>query len=753
MSAVHLILEQGSGVGTMIAVLAVGVVLAAAFYRRAFGRLPAERWRVLFGLRTVAIVLVVLLLFRPVLSLEEQVLRRRSLVVLVDISASMATADDPSGMSRFDQARVRVLDWAGKLAHDFDVHLFAFADRAQPLQHAGELGRLRPDGQATSLSRALLAAASAVPARDDPVVLLLSDGVHNAAGDPLTVAAKLGRVVHTIGVGNSLRDGPAFRDVRVADLECPEQLPVNNRAKLVAHLGQTGLAGDVVTVALEEGGTPIAQSEVELKGGNGLQDVPFEFVPTVRGRHTYTVRVPPAQGEKIAENNHREAVTQVVDARIRVLYLEGTLRAEYGAIVQRFLSKDPDLEFCALVQTRPGVFLQRTNIEGLKLGAIPSDPAVLGNFDVVVLGDLDSSYWQPGAMAALVNRVRAGAGLLVLGGYHSLGPGGYGGSPLEDALPIFAGPREIGQATEAFLPRLTPEGHMHPLFTNISKFFATAAGPPQASGLPPLDGCVRVVEAKPGATVLAVHPTERARGAAMPVLAVQPFEKGRTAVFTGDTTRNWQQAPKALDQESPFLRFWGQTIRWLADRTEALKPEAGVEAQTEKVYYEPDAPVTIRAVVRDQKGEGTDKAEVLAQVQGPTGASETVELNTDPAVTGRYSGMFEPKASGSYKVFVTARVGGADLHAETAAFDVGRPNLEFDRLDLDDALLKKLATTTKGHYRHLSTADSLIAELDRSARRSRVSFEQPLYWPGPYWGIFVAVLTAEWVLRKRYQLR
>jgi hypothetical protein len=115
--------------------------------------------------------------------------------------------------------------------------------------------------------------------------------------------------------------------------------------------------------------------------------------------------------------------------------------------------------------------------------------------------------------------------------------------------------------------------------------------------------------------------------------------------------------------------------------------------------------------------------------------------------------MFEPKLSGSYRVLVTATLGTAELHAEAAAFDVGRPNLEFDRLDLDDATLKKLAAATGGHYRHLSTADSLINDLDRHERRSRISLEQPLYWPGPYWGLFVGVLTAEWILRKRYQLR
>ncbi len=64
----------------------------------------------------------------------------------------------------------------------------------------------------------------------------------------------------------------------------------------------------------------------------------------------------------------------VVEPGIRVLYVEGTLRGEYGAIVDRFLAKDPDLEFCSLIQTRPNVFLTRTNMEGLKLSGFPPTP-------------------------------------------------------------------------------------------------------------------------------------------------------------------------------------------------------------------------------------------------------------------------------------------------------------------------------------------------------------------------------------------
>ena len=63
-----------------------------------------SRWRLLLALRTAAILLVVLLLFRPVLSLERDVVQRRGVVLVLDTSASMSTADDATGTTRFEQA-------------------------------------------------------------------------------------------------------------------------------------------------------------------------------------------------------------------------------------------------------------------------------------------------------------------------------------------------------------------------------------------------------------------------------------------------------------------------------------------------------------------------------------------------------------------------------------------------------------------------------------------------------------------------
>jgi uncharacterized membrane protein len=748
----HFTLALGSSITFMLLVAAAAIALTVFFYSRSFRHLSRRQWRILVALRIAALVLLLALLFQPVISFKWGTRERRHIIFLVDSSASMSTVDDSSGINRYDQARARVLDWWGKLSEDFDLDLFEFSDRALKLASPADLSQINPTGQATSLSRALVTAGQNVPRRDIEAVVLLSDGINNSAGDPGQAARKLGVVVHTVGVGNSLRGSPSYRDVQITGVECPNEVPVNNRAQVKAFVDAIGYLGRVVKVQIEEDGKVLDEAEVELDDKEGSQEKVLQFTPTTKGRHTYTVRVLPQSDEKIKDNNQRVVSIQVIDVRLRVLYLEGTLRPEYGALVDRFFSKDPDIEFCALVQTRTNIFNQRSNIQGLKVTSIPSEAEVVDKFDVFVIGDLDSSYLKPAQAELLKKRVQEGGGLIMLGGYHSLGPGGYSGSPLAELLPINLGDRDIGQVTDPFLPVLTPDGKQHPIFANIAPFFPTAAGEAQTAGLPPLLGCVKVLGLKPAATALAVHPGALAEGSRpMPVLAVQPCGKGRAAVFTADSTRSWQQALHAQGQKSPFHRFWGQTIRWLANRKEGL--ESGISVRTDKGSYEPDAPVTISAVLRDKEGEGISQAQVTARVTSPSGAEETVPLALMPGAAGNYEGTLEPRQGGSYEIHVEARCGPNTLKADKLVVEVGRPNLEFERLELDDKLLTRVAGETGGRYQHLTTADRLIEGLDRKERRLEKPVEVPLSWPPGFWVLFVGTLAGEWVLRKKFQLR
>ena len=336
----------------------------------------------------------------------------------------------------------------------------------------------------------------------------------------------------------------------------------------------------------------------------------------------------------------------VVEPGIRVLYVEGTLRAEYGALVDRFLAKDPDLEFCALVQTRPNVFLKRTNIEGLDARR-RSPPTRRRSTSSTCSSSATSTavYFQPEQQELFVKRVRDGAGLVMLGGYHSLGPGGYAGTPLGEILPVEPGNREIGQITDPFLPTLTPEGARHPIFANIADFFPTEAGEPKTPGLPPLLTAARGSR-RPGPAPPCWPPARSIRGRRR----CWPSSRWtRDAPPSSPATRrgNWQQGPRALDQDSPFLRFWGQMVRWLAGRTGTVEATAGVVGSTDKAYYEPDEPIGISAVVRDDKGEGAGDAKVVARIAGPGRPRPDRDASRPcPGPSGHYGGTLRPGHAG-----------------------------------------------------------------------------------------------------------
>ena len=341
----------------------------------------------------------------------------------------------------------------------------------------------------------------------------------------------------------------------------------------------------------------------------------------------------------------------------------------------------------------------------------------------------------------------------MLGGYRSLGPGGYQGTPIGEILPVLLGDRNVGQVDEPFLPVLTPDGSHHPIFANIAGFFPTASGDASHAGLPELDGCTRVAGARPGATVLAACPLETGAQGLMPVLAIQPVDKGRAAVFCADTTRKWQQGPRALGQESPFLQFWGQLVRWAAGRSAEVETEASITSSTDKGYYEPEEEMLISAIVRNEKGEGSPDAKVLARVRGPEGRTTPVEMPIVAGAAGHYQGRYTPAGAGSYEIAVEAKLGAISLEGEKLAVEVGRPYLEFEKLDLDEKRLAEIAADTGGRYMHISTADSLIDQLDRTERKRQVQFETPLAVPLPLWLLFVGAVTTEWVLRRRFQLR
>ena len=194
-----------------------------------------------------------------------------------------------------------------------------------------------------------------------------------------------------------------------------------------------------------------------------------------------------------------------------------------------------------------------------------------GKYDVYILGDVDSSAFRPDELATLAQSVREGAGLLMLGGFHSFGPGGYYATPLADLLPIEMTSLERQNYGEPIRTDLHLAGPltMLPNARSAAHHFVTELAPGEANlatwgKLPPLEGANNLArdKLKRAAQVLA----ETSDG--KPLLISQEAG-GRVMAFAADSTWRWWMG----GFEAQHKRFWRQAILWLAHKDQADRRE------------------------------------------------------------------------------------------------------------------------------------------------------------------------------------
>jgi uncharacterized membrane protein len=782
---VALAARAAGGRGTAALVLLMAAIAASCtawvlfFYLRLFTYLGRMPMAVLIVLRVLAILILVLLIFKPTWSYEERLERRTDLCILVDSSRSMSVSDYPDTPNRMAMAVRQVQQYLGRLETAFDLKLYSFDTHAEAVQ-----GNPWPDptGDATNLSRSIKDVLAAADRPKTTALIVMSDGLHNSGGSvPDEVAALGPPPVYAVGIGTDLTATSGYQDIALENIRAPEEATANNLTRLVAEVSAVGLADRSVRVELREiqntapltrppatlspqrGGegrgegesTVLASEPLRLASRPGVQTVTLSFTPTTTGRHTYTVRIPPDPAERRTENNERAVHMLVVDPKIRVLYIENA-RPEYKPLKES-LESDPNVELLALVQVKRGEFLQSGNMTGLKLAGFPQTPEDMRKFDVFILGDLDRSYLSAAQMANLKAAVAEGRGLLAIGGSNSFGPGGYEGTAVEETLPVAVGPRTMGQETTPFILRLTPEGLNHPIFTGTRDFFSYQAQTPKEK-LPLLLGCNVLGLPKPGASVLAVHPERRTdAGAPLPVLVVHAYGKGRAAAFAADTTFRWYLPFRALGRESPYTRFWGQMVRWLASKEIVPQStEPGVTVVLAKPFYNPGEKITVKARVRAEEGRATHLATVTGLLMDAGGKRKDLALALSAGGGGEYVTVLDPPDPGTYRLIVEARKDGKRLGADETEVVVGRPNQEFERLGIDRGLLKKLAQATGGEFYEPANFGDLVERLRSASLREDMHRELGVQTvPGLFgilFGAFLVLVTGEWLLRKYYQL-
>ena len=773
----------------LLAALAAGLFLFAANDKG----VSRARRRFELGLRMASVLLFAILFTRPALVTTVKEELPASVAFLCDVSESMAIRDGENSESRYERMR-RTLDAASDklraLCEKFDVYAVGFGQGSDPIPV--EDGKFilpdAPTGSETRLGDALAETLRSTAGKRLLGVVTLSDGAQRAkdadAASPQDVALRLRdaeRPVYAVPFG-APDVAAAIRDVAVEDLRANDHVFLGNELTVSGQVRVVGCANASIPLALALETSPgkmetVAQTVLEPKSNNETLSYQFVCRPETAGEWKLSVAAQVQENELTEANNELGAFVEALDRGTDVLYIEGTRRYEQN-FIRAALETAPDVRLrywrpstASMVAKLPN----KTEAEMLAEYTKSRKSAATaffgeGKFAAYVLGDVDATAFQPNELKELAKRVEEGAGLVVLAGERSLGLGGYAKSPLADLLPV-----------------QTLESERLPLESDLAELDADAAPdqrarfdgafsaePSQGEGkddfiirmsldakknaaiwsdMPALTDLYRLGRVKPNATVLLTsRPVDAsgkpdAKAAPAPLLVTQRYGAGRVAVLATDSTWRWRMRGK----EAEHAKFWRQLLLWTAKFDELLEGELAVKL--DRARYDADEQVSFHAVYRPKPNEDTSGMTAAAEIVAPDGTRERVELTDEQGI---WHGLArKTSAPGDY--LVEARLlssTGETLQTARARFLVADGNLELERPEANPATLTNLAATTGGKTVPPEEFQSLLDELLQK-RDTVVDYREvkkTLYDTWLIFALFVAIMTLDWILRKRWGL-
>lgn len=599
----------------------------------------------------------------------------------------------------------------------------------------------KPTGNSTAIGASLDALVRREAGQRLISTLILSDGAQRALPPnqmlPQIAAARLaarGTLVDVVPIGSTL-GGEGVRDILLSDFLVPDRVFSKHDFPVQAMLAHRGFAGTQVEIEFiaerntllspkttMDGSTTTTQPPLPSPNTNenalpqtnesenaapantenlweredlqrmkivlpdqGETPVRFAYRPEQSGCYRLSMRVVPQPGELETKNNLVTTFLDVSDGGVRVLYVEGfPPRAEQKFIV-RALEESPEIDLTTVHLRNP---LETPGVVGTD--AKEGDPQTPRpaemrerlrpeGCNVFLIGDLDADCWTNEELEQIATAVDHGAGLGMLGGFHSFGAGGYAETPLAALLPVTmraierlqpgesptngqhietplmvrpvqtalehpsvligpltANPADAADSANSTTDTTSTNGNdaneiqngndeknsENPLANDRAEDAAALSRQSVAtwSKLPPLDGANRWTTAtlKPAAQRI----LESTKGD--PLLAVQNYGRGRVWAFAGDSTWHWAME----GAESAHTRFWRQSILWLAGTSGYSANPVRLRVPRRQLMRGSESPIFVQ-IVPNEDFPATTRWTIQAELVAPDGSRTEIAMVRD----------------------------------------------------------------------------------------------------------------------------
>jgi hypothetical protein len=757
------------GVTVLLGLLAAGLI--AWFYLRGTNPIP-RRWRIVLALIRLGLVILVLFMLYGA-TIHPFRVERPTLILLLDNSTSMSLTDGDDARpnatassaptestatparSRWDRAMAwsvssnakRLRQWVSRYRvqiRTLDGKTLS-ADEDLP-QLVRELRRIEPNVPASQLGTAVQTALESQRGRSTAAIVVLTDGNTSEGmtlGEVAAAAARQRIPLFPVGVGR--RHPPP--DFALTDLLVDRVAFVDDLLTFDVALSASSLEGQSVRVSLRQEGESIelASETAILPPDHRVSRVRLMHRPQQAGRISFVVQADSLAQDSRTDNNALQAVVEVRDESIRVLFIQSVPSFEYRYLnsllgrqgLQSDKLRDPVVELTTILQESDPEFAES---EASVRPAVPWTRDDLRQYDVVIWGDVNPALLSSSSLQVLSDFVNLdGRGLVMIAGPR-YGLHDWLDTPLEPLLPFSRSDLSTAWAAgDAGLAQLTAIGRSMP-------FLQLATDPKENlrvwNQLPPLYWLTPIQRTRPGVRVLATcSPTTRPADSPLPLICLQYVGAGKVVFHATDETYRW----RFRQGDVWFGRYWLQMIRFLS-RVKLARDESTVLVVDQDRYEEGEL-VRMRAEFLDDRRAPADTEEIVVLLQDDHGRQRRVLCVRNPTSRGQFEGSVEGLAAGDYRAWIAEPVAAGE--PPSCSFTVLPGNRELQHLTMEEQDLRRAAARSGGRFFTLEDSERLTRALP-AGRAVRVESLAPVtVWNS--WRIaslFVTLLTGEWLLRR-----
>ena len=692
--------------------IALLLLLAYTFfiYKYTIPQVSKFQKSVLIFLRTLALLLVIFMIFEPILSLSKKIIIEPLNLVFLDDSRSMKFNDGTQRDSAAIDFTNNIME-SGKIPN---TELLNFGINVKPLSK-DSLNKIDFNEGSTNFEDIF----SSVEKKDADIssITIISDGEYTTGNNPLYKAEQFGIPIFTIGIG----DSSSRKDVEILRVLNSDLLYVNNPAEILTTIKNTGYQNQSVKLELTVEGELLDQKNVTLSE-TGLQTESLSFTPKSSGEKKLILSISSLDGEFTLANNKIVKYVNVLSDKIRILMVSSSPSPDFS-FIKNAIEQEDNFAVSSIVETSNGKFLNEVNYSNI-------DSA-----DIFFLIGFPSASSQKELADKIFNKINIDKTPY----FFVLSPG----TDVSRFLSSDSQSSFSVHQTANYFREVQPE--INQQNNEVSLIKKDPEERLSWQNLPPVIQLTGIYQAKPESKVLAFVKLNN-KVTDQPLIITRNFSSSRSiSVLAGNI---WKWKLQTVKKENHlFDSFITNSVKWLNSADDIKR----IKINTLRKSYSQGEPVDFVARVFDESLNPLEDAEVNVDISS---GENKYDLSLQNIAPGIYEGSININETGDFNFNGKVLLNGSQIGTDNGSFNIGEIDLEFLNPRMNYEFLNLLSQSTHGEFflpNEFDNYERKISAVISGSSKEKIVTSEINFWSSEWLlGLVVLLFSLEWFLRKRF---